>query len=425
MTPLSLDQAPAWSVPHRFFLTAPLFGVAAGLVAATHPQALVASRWAPATVAAVHLVTAGFMLQVMIGALLQVLPVAAGANVWRPRLVAAVVHPAITAGAGALAFGFLGGGRAWLAVASALLGAGVLTFVVVAGVALARSPAIGPTLATLKLAVLGLAVAAGLGVTLAAQLGFGLPLPLGALIDLHVAWATLGWGVTLVAAVAYLVVPMFQLTPAYPVAVARAVPSAIAAALATWTAGVVLHLGWLTWAGSGLGAAAAVGFAAQTLALQRRRRRKVVDTTVRAWRLGMGLLAASAALALARRALPDEAGAALDYLMGVALLAGAFPAVILGMLYKIVGFLGWLHLQQVVTPAPTMQQLMPEGPARWPLRLLGAALVLLTLAVLRAELAIAAGLCFAATFAVLGWQLVTGVRAQAMARRGPSAPAVE
>ena len=47
------------------------------------------------------------MLQAMCGSLLQFVAVVAGANIWRPRLVAAVVHPLITAGAIFLASAFL------------------------------------------------------------------------------------------------------------------------------------------------------------------------------------------------------------------------------------------------------------------------------------------------------------------------------
>jgi len=43
----------------------------------------------------------------MTGALLQFVPVAAGGNVWRPRLVAALVHPALSIGAPALAAAFM------------------------------------------------------------------------------------------------------------------------------------------------------------------------------------------------------------------------------------------------------------------------------------------------------------------------------
>lgn len=67
---LSFDQSPPLAAPLRFFLTAPLFAILAGLtLLASGPDAL-ASRWTPAMLALTHLVAVGFMLQVMLGALL-------------------------------------------------------------------------------------------------------------------------------------------------------------------------------------------------------------------------------------------------------------------------------------------------------------------------------------------------------------------
>ncbi|MCZ7654672.1 MAG: hypothetical protein M5R42_10950 [Rhodocyclaceae bacterium] len=95
---LSFEQAPPISVPFRFFLTAPLFGMAAGLLLLWQgPQAFV-SRWTPVALALTHLLAVGFMLQAMCGALLQMLPVAAGANIWQPRRVTHLTHAGLTIG---------------------------------------------------------------------------------------------------------------------------------------------------------------------------------------------------------------------------------------------------------------------------------------------------------------------------------------
>ena len=66
---LSYDDTPPFSAPLRFFLTAPLFGVVAGLTLLFGGEILV-SRWTPGALAITHLFAAGFMLQVMLGALL-------------------------------------------------------------------------------------------------------------------------------------------------------------------------------------------------------------------------------------------------------------------------------------------------------------------------------------------------------------------
>lgn len=409
--PLSFEQAPPLSVPFRFFLTAPLFGVAAGLVFALEGGWVIASRWTLEAFAVVHLLTAGLMLQVMVGALLQFLPVAAGANVWKPKLVADVVHPSLLIGAVALVAGFLGGGAWALQLGAVLLGVGVLTFAVVALVGLFQSPAIGPTLQVLRAAVLGLLVAGGLGVALASGLGWNLALPFGVLQQLHIAWAVLGWALLLVMGVAYLVVPMFQLTPPYAVRPSQAFPAAVVAALAAWSLGALLDAAVLEWVGTVLASAGAVAFAVTTLRLQAKRRRKVSDTTLRAWRVGMACLLAAVVLAwVVRLRLVAVVVPPAEYVLGVLLFAGAFPAVIAGMLYKIVPFLDWMHLQRVMATPPTMGQVLPDAQARWQLRLFGAALVVLLLAVIWPVLSVPGGLLFAAAWGLLEWHLVKATR---------------
>ncbi len=408
---LSFEQAPPLSVPFRFFLTAPLFGIAAGVLFALEGDAVLESRWSLQAFAVVHLLTVGFMLQVMVGALLQFLPVAAGANVWRPRLLANLVHPALTLGAVALVAGFLGAGAWTMQVAAVLLGAGVLLFGAAASVGLWRSPAIGPTLRVLQLAVAGLLVATGLGVTLASGFGWRLAVPFVLLQQLHLAWGLLGWALMLVVGVAYLVVPMFQLTPPYALRPSRALPAALLASLSCWTLGALADVAWLAWWATVLGAAGTVGFAAYTLRLQARRKRKVTDTTLRAWRVGMAcLLLAVPVSVLARLGWPASLLPRVEYLLGVTVLAGAFPAVIAGMLYKIVPFIEWMHLQRVMTLPPTMQKVIPDARARWQWRLFVASLVLLAGAAAWAPLAVPGGLLFAAACALLEWHLLRAVQ---------------
>ncbi len=108
---LSFENAPPFAAPLRFFLTAPLFSLAAGLLLAAGGPELLASRWTPGLLAATHLITVGFMLQIMLGALIQILPVVAGVNLGNPLRVARWLHAGLSAGAILLAGGLLWGRR--------------------------------------------------------------------------------------------------------------------------------------------------------------------------------------------------------------------------------------------------------------------------------------------------------------------------
>jgi hypothetical protein len=379
------------------------------------------SRWAPGALAMTHLIVVDFMLQVMCGALLQFVAVVAGANIWRPRLVATLVHPLITAGAVFLASAFLLEQQLLFLAAALAFAAALGLFLSVMAVSLLRTPARGMPIHVLRLAVFGLLVTVVLGVTLAATLGLHENLQsvwsLLTLINVHVAWGLGGWALMLVIGVSYLVVPMFQLTPAYPLWLTRLLPAGRLLVLGLWSLQLLPGLGEAqAWQAGVLcaGMLLAGVYAAVTLWLQSRRRRRQADVTLVFWRgamLSLLVLALSALLFAALPRLGEHARAPLW--LGVLALPGLFLSVIMGMLYKIMPFLNWLHLQQqggTVTTQPNMKQMIPERAMRGQMRLHFASLALLLAAVIWPALALPAGLAFAASCLWLEWNLVGAAR---------------
>ena len=409
---LAYEDTPPLSAPLRFFLTAPLFGLVAGLVLIFDPT-LLASRWTPGALAMVHLLAAGFMLQVMLGALLQILPVVAGATFPSPLRVAGVTHVALCLGATSLAFG-LGGGEPSVIVAGGVLLVGGLCVFLGAGlIALRRAaPAQGAsrTPRDLRLTLAGLALAASLGVVLAFALGQGLALPvaLPTLVDLHAVWAWMGWGGLLLAATSWVVVPMFQITPAYPATFTRFWAPASVVALVLWSLSLFTELPGLKLMLSAALLLPAGGFALQTLGLQRRSRRSTPDASSRAFRLAMIALLASL-LALLGALVHDAPQ--WPVLAGVLVLHGTFAGAISAMLYKIVPFLAWLNLTQARKRAPNVKKLLPDTPVRNQLRLHAAALAVLIVAVWLPPVAPIAGVLVTVEFGWLLLNLVAAVRA--------------
>src|SRR5574337_1092418 len=78
MTKLRLEQAPVAALPRRFLLTAPLWGMLAGVLLGIDGAAALVSRWNPATLALVHVFALGVLGNVMFGSILQFLPAAGG-----------------------------------------------------------------------------------------------------------------------------------------------------------------------------------------------------------------------------------------------------------------------------------------------------------------------------------------------------------
>ncbi|HZV55827.1 MAG TPA: hypothetical protein VFF82_12900 [Rhodocyclaceae bacterium] len=411
---LSFEQAPPISVPYRFFLTAPWFGVAAGLLLVWFGEVAVMSRWTSATLALTHLLAVGFMLQAMTGAVLQFVPVAAGGNVSRPTLVANVVHPGLVLAALLLVAGFLSSNAILFRFAGTLFLLVVGLFVAVVGTALLRTPARGATIMSLRLALVGLAVTVLLGATLVEAIAVRKPWPLVEFANVHAAWGLGGWALLLLAGVSYYVVPMFQLTPAYPVRFARLLAPTLLVVLLVWS----LQVGgssppwqrfvWLA------GLTLAAVFAVTTLWLQHRRRRRVSDPTMLFFRGAMlcllGVLISAVVMTIFP-SLADEPRSA--YWLGVLALPGVFVSAINGMLYKIVPFLNWLHLQRAMGLGmlpPNMKEMIPERAVTVQMRLHFIALGLLLAAAIWPELVRVAGGVLAVSCGLLGWNLIGAVR---------------
>jgi hypothetical protein len=95
------------------------------------------------------------------------------------------------------------------------------------------------------------------------------------------------------------------------------------------------------------------------------------------------------------------------------ILPGVFVSTISGMMYKILPFLNWLHLQRLGAPisaVPNMKKMIPGDRMTNQFRLHVVSLLLLLAAVWLPALARPAGLCFAASCGWLGWNLVLSLR---------------
>jgi hypothetical protein len=423
---LRLEQAPPIAVPFRFFLTAPVFLLAAAAVLAWAGPDALAWRGSPAALAATHFVTLGFMTMVMVGAMLQMLPVLAGAPVPHVRPAAALVHAGLALGTAALGLGFLLGQPVLMKSAAWLLGAAFAVFVTAAAAALGRAAVRNATVRGAVVAVAALVVTVALGLVLAATYGWGIPLANLALRALHPAWGLLGWTGLLVAAVAFQVVPMFQMTPQYPARMTRWFTPAAFAVLIVWSLAAWYASGSTTHLALGVALAAGYAlFAVATLVLQHRRRRRLPDATTAFWQFGMACALAACGGWAARLVVPDALPSA-DVAIGVLALAGFAVSVIDGMLYKIVPFLAWFHLQAAVGPkrAPHMKKILSDAPQRVHFGLHAAAVALLLAAVAWPEpLARLAGLALGLSALVLLRNLVVAARRYRFDSGLPTAPA--
>ena len=406
-TGLSFDQAPPISVPFRFFLTVPLFIVAASaLLLWAGPSALL-ERHNPVTLAIVHLFTLGVLSMTMCGALMQLLPVVAGVSIGKPRLVATLVHLNLCAGGLLLATGFLqGGGSAFLA-ASIFLGAGFGTFFVAVSAGLWRVAMRNATTLAITLAVLALLFTVVLGICLALLRG-GLAMDFYApFAVLHPFWGLAGWVGLLLIGVAYQVVPMFQLTPNYPATMTRWMTPTLFGLLILWSlAEAGNYVRYALEAGL---AVVYAGFALTTLYLHSLRRRRQVDTSLLFWRVSMLSLIGAIIQWETAGLLPHGWHDRIELSAGILIIVGFALGAINGMLYKIVPFLIWFHLQSSLPgrhAVPNMKEILPETWARRQHRLHLAALLTLEVALVLPPLVYPAAILLAASALALWHNLL-------------------
>lgn len=408
MTTPSYDATPPISAPLRFFLTAPVFGLLLGvLLLSIDPDALL-SRWSWPVLAGTHVLTLGMLAPVMVGALIQMLPVVAGVSLHRPLLLAGWSHLWLTLGAILLASGFWWQQPPLLRVGGSMLLLALLPFALLALHGLWGRSSTDSTSRLMVLALLALTAAVGLGASLLGHVAWGLPLNAQQLTHLHVLWGGLGWVLGLVMGVAYAVVPMFQTTPRYPSLLEQRGLYALLAVLLL--ASLLLLLPDWRWLAALLAALPAAAFAVLTLKLLRQSRRGG-DISTSFWRLSMACLLLSALVAAAvALGVPG-----LELLAGALFLYGFAGSLTCGMLYKIVPFLVWLHLQRLSQrrfAIPNMKQIISEDWIRrqWQWHLASVPMLALALGWQQRPLLVLAALLLMASQSLLARNLWYAVR---------------
>lgn len=373
---LSFNSSPPVSVPLRLLLSAPVFVVLAALLLLWWGPVALASRWTAPVLALTHLFTLGVLASAMAGAMMQILPVATGINVLAPRLTSVAVHVLLSLGTLALVGGFLSA-HTWLFHMALTLLGGALLWLIAAGTGglwryrRQATKGSGEILVGTRFALAALLATLILGALLAANWAGWLSIS-KQITDLHGMWGLLGWVGLLLIAMAYQVIPIFQVTELYPKAMTRWLTPTLFVLLTAYTVNLLVDSP-IQWEAGRLIAivllAAYTLFAITTFQLLWTRKRPQADTTTLFWRTAMVSLAACAPVWLLHIA---EVG---DYTvtLGMLFIVGFAWSAINGMLYKIIPFLLWYHLQKDLTVAlrvvPKVKQIIPDAVAAkqfWP-----------------------------------------------------------
>lgn len=375
---LSLGQAPPVSAPFLLFLIAPIFGVAAGIVLTIGGDPALANRWVPHALAAVHLSVLGFITPIMGGALLQVLPVLYGTKLKRPVLLSRLLAIGLLVGTTGLSSGFILGHRPLLIGSGFYLAATILHFATVLSLSLRHHASGRGTPSVLRLGIGALGVTAALGAVLVASRTHLSELQAHtSWVGIHLLWGFTGWIGLVLISVGSELMRMFYLSPALPRHMIHALGYLLFGSLTTsllWSiaGGANAVPRWL----SAVPVATAFAVLLFTARIIFQRQRKIRDTTLRFWYLGI----ASAVLAFV--AWLVEAS---PTMIGIITIVGAGISITSGTLYKIIPFLCWIQLNRrklatgkTGTRIPHMKSFIPERNAGTHLALHAFALILWT-----------------------------------------------
>ena len=400
---LSLDQAPPIAVVLRFYVMGASFGVIAGAYMAWQGMIVLEPYSFPGRIMT-HLMTLGVMLSFMLGALFQMLPVVAGVALQSPVKLSVTIQIPFAVGVVSLLWGFESG--AWWAFAGTIIFLGIPLGVLALflTVKLFRMAQHSAASRGIRMALVALGIVVVLGVYLAGAYGGvwngELFFPIRVT---HYSFGLFGWMALLIVAISFQVVEMFYVTPPHPEWMRRGLPGAFVVLLAGASVGQF----WfpVVWdiADPLLGLLLLI-YAGITLRRFSQRKRPLADATVWFWRMGLGSLAAFALLLLLSSL--GIGGSWMSALMSITFTAFVL-SILLAMLYKIIPFLTWFHLNaQGYLTAPMMHEVIHPKTAKKHLYIHAVTFGLLLVSLPFPVLAHAAGAGLMVSFGWLLYQIV-------------------
>ncbi|MBE0514478.1 MAG: hypothetical protein IBX42_05940 [Sulfurimonas sp.] len=352
---LSVDQAPPISAPLRFFLTAPLFAILAGILILFSDAAALTSRHSMEAIVITHAITIGFLSFVMFGALTQMLPVLAGVKIAKVDLVSKISYIFLLTGTLCMIFGLWLNISILLLAASVLLGGGFLLIII--SMLAAFKNVINFT-ASIRAIITGLVFALFItliGVHLLASYGIGRFSDSHLLFaNVHSVWAIFGFAGVLIIGVTFHILPMFYVAPKFKRFCKQRVVWLISMGLLLW---LLLNLFFDSYA-----VAAKIwiatffwAFATTVYIKLNARRRKVSDVTIWYWRSAAVFMT----LGTFSWVINDFFNAEYIVVVSIFIGGGFIFSIMSGMLYKIVPFLIWFHLNaKGYMSIPTMNEMV-------------------------------------------------------------------
>ncbi|MFK5984165.1 MAG: hypothetical protein QM479_01890 [Pseudomonadota bacterium] len=362
MSGLSFESMPPLFIPLRFFLTAPFFGILASLLFLFDAQLIHSSRWSGETLAITHLLTLGFMLMSMTGAMFQFIPVITGYAIPASKHITSSIYFSLIFGSLFLTAGFLTQKVVFFQFALFFLAVVLVVFIGSLSYLLITLKSKKEAVFVLRLVDVSLLITLVLGLFMTMGYSFnGLGIAYREYTDLHLMWGLVGWTILLILAVSSQVIPMFHVAPAFPALYLKILSVFIMLCLMSLTLLVLTDSSdqLIKIADFSLSFGILV-YAFYSLFMINKRKRKVKDITINFWRLALTILILVVALYWSNALINQYYVIELELLLGLLFIFGFAISCIIGMMQKIVPFIIYMHLQRKIMLKPTKMGLLPN-----------------------------------------------------------------
>jgi len=403
---LSIDQAPPISAPLRFFVTAPIFGILAGVLALFSDWSSLLNRYSIESIVVTHLITVGFFGFVMLGALTQMLPVIAGANISNAKRFAGFSHFLLIVGLFSMVIGLEINSPTLLWMALLLLGIGFFVIMIRMLYAIYGVKHFTASIKAMAVSLLFALSIVGMGVYL--LYGYSsnsITLLHTTMVNVHSVWAIFGFAGILIIGVSFQVLPMFYVAPPFHNFYKSSFVLLIAVGLLLWMLLNIFSPEYALYAKIWI-ALLFMSFSATIWIKFNKRKRTISDITVWYWRSASFFLMLGSLLWVGDEFFNHQ------YIVIVAIFVGLgfILSVMSGMLYKIVPFLVWFHLNtQGYMTIPTMNEMIKKRYARLQFVLFIVSIIGFFISYYSEFLLIPSSLVFVASMLILEYNILSPV----------------
>jgi hypothetical protein len=350
---LSLDQAPPISVPFRFFLSAPIFGVLISLVFFFFPFDEISNQYSHFAIGIIHLFTLGILSMIIFGAMQQMMPVLAGAILKKPRLFANIVHPSLVLGTLFMSFSFIFEIKMLLHFGVLFLAISFLTFFSLSIKLLFKVEFLTSTVKAMRLFSIAGFITLLLGLYLViAHISSNIGEQHYVFVNMHILFGLFGFAILIIMGVSFQVIPMFYVALDFPKFIQNKVPLLLFSLL--FISSLFLYFGVNFLVLKILFVSLVISYCFYALKSLNNRRRPVFDVTLWYWKFSLSALVIAMIIWLFNI---FES----NYILAIVFAFGFLYSLLQGMAYKIIPFLSWFHLNSKgYFKLPTIREFIEE-----------------------------------------------------------------